>query len=84
MPLNVRVFECESCGVVLDRDLNAGINLKLWAIREINRAGIVRIYARGDTSDGQADMYACSYVSLNRENVEDTQVFDAHGSSARG
>ena len=84
MPLDKRIFDCESCGQVMDRDLNAGINLKLWAIREINRAGTVRIYARGDTSDGQAYMCACSYVSLNRENVEDTQVFDAHGSSARG
>jgi putative transposase len=81
MPLNVRIFECESCGVVLDRDLNAGINLKLWAIREINRAGTVRIYARGDTSDGQADIYACSHVSLNREKFECDLAFETATSS---
>jgi putative transposase len=71
MPLNVRVFECESCGFIMDRDANAAINLKLWAIREINRAGTARIYARGDTAIGDMaiDMSRC--VSLNREKVRD-------------
>ena len=28
MPLNVRVYKCENCGLEMDRDLNASINLK--------------------------------------------------------
>ena len=28
MPLKERVFDCEACGEVLDRDLNASLNLK--------------------------------------------------------
>jgi len=33
MPLHVRVFRC-ACGNVLDRDLNAAINLKQYAVRQ--------------------------------------------------
>ncbi len=28
MPLNVRTFKCESCGLEMDRDLNASLNLQ--------------------------------------------------------
>lgn len=27
MPLKVRTFDCENCGIIIDRDLNASINL---------------------------------------------------------
>jgi putative transposase len=30
MPLRVRVFRCSSCGLRLDRDLNAALNLEEW------------------------------------------------------
>jgi len=30
MPLGERVFHCEECGLVLDRDLNAARNLAEW------------------------------------------------------
>ncbi|MFE2499337.1 IS607 family element RNA-guided endonuclease TnpB [Streptomyces scopuliridis] len=33
LPLSVRVFECDSCGLVLDRDANAGHNLVAFAAR---------------------------------------------------
>jgi putative transposase len=84
MLLNQRTFECESCGFVLNRDANAAINLKLWAIREMHRAGTARIYARGDTAVGDMAIDISRHVSLKREKVGDNQVFDAHGSSARG
>ena len=84
MPLNRRVFECESCDLVLDRDANAAINLKLWAIREMNRAGTARIYARGDTSGGHTAIDVCSHVSLKREKFQDTQVLEAPASLGRG
>jgi putative transposase len=32
MPLKLRVFECENCGIVIARDLNASINLECWAL----------------------------------------------------
>ncbi len=31
MPLKERVFDCEACGLVKDRDLNASLNLKHYA-----------------------------------------------------
>ena len=30
LPLSVRTYSCESCGSVLDRDVNAAANLALW------------------------------------------------------
>ncbi|MEU0070717.1 IS607 family element RNA-guided endonuclease TnpB [Streptomyces sp. NPDC006332] len=33
LPLSVRVFECDNCGLVLDRDANAGHNLAALAAR---------------------------------------------------
>lgn len=83
MPLNQRVFDCESCGLVMDRDANAAINLRLWVIREMHRAGIVRIYARGDTAIGDTAIDVSRCVSLKREKVGDNQVFDAAASSGR-
>ena len=31
--LDTRIFKCDSCGLEIDRDLNAAINLKNWAIK---------------------------------------------------
>ncbi|MCG5061019.1 MAG: transposase [Limnoraphis sp. WC205] len=31
MPLKERVFNCKNCGVSLDRDLNASLNLERFA-----------------------------------------------------
>ncbi|BCG66314.1 transposase [Staphylococcus phage vB_SsapH-Golestan101-M] len=28
MPLNKRTYECDNCGTIEDRDINASINLK--------------------------------------------------------
>jgi putative transposase len=84
MPLDKRVFDCEICPLVLDRDVNAAINLKLWAIREMNRAGTARIYARGDTSVGDMAIDMSRHVSLKREKFRDKLVLEAHGSLARG
>ena len=39
IPLSVRVYNCGNCKTVIDRDLNAAIN--------INRAGMAQIYAGG-------------------------------------
>ncbi|EQD65833.1 protein containing Transposase, IS605 OrfB, partial [mine drainage metagenome] len=31
LSLSERIYHCQSCGLVLDRDLNAAINLAGWA-----------------------------------------------------
>ena len=66
MSLSERVYSC-TCGLVIDRDLNAAINIKQETIRELHRTGTVRIYACGDTSDGDAGYHVSSHVSLNQE-----------------
>lgn len=47
MPLQVRTFECKECGSVLDRDFNAAINIRDWAIKKY-MAGTAKINACGD------------------------------------
>lgn len=35
MPLSERTYECESCGLKIDRDLNAALNLKQYGISKL-------------------------------------------------
>jgi putative transposase len=44
MPLTVRIFNCSSCGLKLDRDINASINIKA--------AGLSALKACGETDSG--------------------------------
>lgn len=76
MPLDIRTYDC-SCGLVLDRDVNAALNIRREAIKKLNRAGTVRIKARGDTSHGITAYDGVSDVSMNREKFRDTQVLEA-------
>jgi len=39
MPLSKRIYECESCGLVLDRDMNAALNLVAVSSTETLNAG---------------------------------------------
>ncbi|WP_406468386.1 IS607 family element RNA-guided endonuclease TnpB [Streptomyces sp. NBC_01594] len=39
LPLSMRVFECDNCGLVLDRDANAGHNLVALAARRTRMTG---------------------------------------------
>lgn len=57
--LSERTFSCENCNYVEDRDINAAKN--------INRAGIARIYACGDTTFGIDDESSIRNVSLKQE-----------------
>ena len=66
IPLNIRIYECD-CGMNMDRDMNAAINIRREAINQTNRAGTVRIQARGDTSGGEVARDTSSHVSMNRE-----------------
>jgi putative transposase len=35
LPLDVRTYTCDSCGLVLDRDVNAAANLAIWGERQL-------------------------------------------------
>lgn len=57
MPLDVRVYECPECGMKMDRDLNASINIRNFALRDIlkNTDGTSGINACGVGSAGMHD-----------------------------
>lgn len=60
MPLDARVYECLECGMKMDRDLNAAINIRNFALRTIisnfkNTDGRSEINAFGDGSSGKHD-----------------------------
>ena len=65
MPLSVRTYRCSGCGVEIDRDINAAINIKTWGRDEFNRCGTHQIYACGDTADGANSI--ASHVSMKQE-----------------
>jgi len=56
LPLSQRIFRCDSCGHVADRDLNAATNLATWAeqqharVRDPEVRGPVTNACRGDGS----------------------------------
>jgi putative transposase len=64
MPLLIRTFECDRCKFLINRDLNAAINLKQITF------GTKENYACGDTAIGEAVANTSRYVSQKQENVE--------------
>lgn len=60
MPLDARVYKCPKCDTIIDRDLNAAINIRNFALRTIisnfkNTDGRSGINAFGDGSSGKHD-----------------------------
>ena len=59
MPLDVRIYVCPECGQVIDRDLNAAINIRNFALRDIiknfSTDGRSGINAFGVGSSGKHD-----------------------------
>lgn len=55
MQLDVRTCVCPECGQVIDRDINASINIRNFALRNIlkNTEGTSGINACGDGSSGK-------------------------------
>ena len=54
IPLSQRVFRCEACGLEVDRDLNAAVNLKKYGIAHLtgSTGSSPGSYACGDPSGG--------------------------------
>jgi putative transposase len=54
MPLSQRVFRCEACGLEMDRDLNAALNLKAYGLAHLMgpTASSAGSHACGDPSGG--------------------------------
>jgi putative transposase len=65
MPLSARIYSCDQCGLEIDRDLNAAINIKSFGIS--NRGGTPRIHACGEPAIGEVAYDTSRYDSLNQE-----------------
>jgi putative transposase len=39
MPLNVRIYQCKKCGIQIDRDLNASLNIQVAGLAVLNACG---------------------------------------------
>jgi putative transposase len=64
LTLSERTYVCSNCDNVMDRDLNAAINIKNWGIDDINTAGTAGIYACGDTAVGDISREISRHVSF--------------------
>ena len=73
MPLDVRVYKCPVCGIVIDRDLNAAINIRNFALRDLIK-----------NTDGTPGINACGVGSSGKSSVKmscETAVEEARKSS---
>ena len=57
MTLDKRTYNCPECGMSIDRDINAALNIRNFALRDIlkNTDGRSGINAFGDGSSGKHD-----------------------------
>ena len=68
MPLNVRTYVCSSCELIMDRDLNAAINIRNWALQKhyqiASTAGIAESYACGDMNHEYDSAHETTQIGL--------------------
>ena len=70
MPLQERRFRCEKCGLEIDRDLNAALNLVKWYLTTCSSR---ESYACGDPSGGVVEVNSTiSHGSLKQEESSNT------------
>ena len=48
MPLNVRMYQCRNCGIQIDRDLNASLNIRAAGLAVINACGGLEVALSGE------------------------------------
>ena len=53
LSLAERTFECEACHLVIDRDVNAAINIRAWAVQEERGAGVGLARGRRESRNGR-------------------------------
>ena len=82
MLLDVRVYECPECGMKIDRDLNAAINIRNFALRDLmkNTDGTSGINACGVGSSGNCDANcSCETADIEaRKSSECHQGMEEH------
>ena len=59
MGLDERIYECEVCGLILDRDLNAAINLEQYPDLRCSRCGQLK-----KAMSLEEDLYECEFCGL--------------------
>jgi putative transposase len=71
IPLSQRVFRCEACGLEMDRDLNAALNLKAYGLAHLTgpTASSAGSNACGDPSGGGTALlgWSTSHGSVKQE-----------------
>jgi len=82
MPLDARVYKCPKCDTVIDRDLNAAINIRNFALRDLmkNTDGTSGINACGVGSSGNCDANcSCETADIEaRKSSECHQGMEEH------
>ena len=81
MLLDVRVYECPECGMKIDRDLNAAINIRNFALRDLmkNTDGTSGINACGVGSSGIHDAScACETTDIEARKSSECQGMEEH------
>ena len=58
MSLGIRVYKCPNCNIIIDRDLNAAINIRNFALKDILK-----------NTDGTSGINACGVESSNSCNA---------------
>jgi putative transposase len=48
MTLNVRIYQCKNCGVQIDRDLNASLNIRAAGLAVLNACGGLEVALSGE------------------------------------
>jgi len=64
LSLSERVYQCVHCGLSIDRDLNAAINIKQFALAQ-NRDGIAQIQACGSCNGGDVSEEALLSLKIS-------------------
>ena len=69
LTLGDRTFKCEHCGLVIDRDLNAAINILMMGYKDYckNTVGTTGIYACGGVNISDPISYRAFIETLNQE-----------------
>lgn len=66
LSLDERIYKCPECGASIDRDVNAAINIRNFAMRKLisNTVGSTGINACGDGSSGLSDVSCLSETTV--------------------